>query len=426
VLFPAAAGGSPDRSRRVVLVCILLLLASAVNYMDRQTLAVVAKRITTEFQLNNEQYGVVEAIFGWSFALGSLFWGYLVDRFSVRWIYPIGLLGWSAMGFLTGWARGYEDLVACRGLLGFFEAAHWPCGLKTTQALLSEKGRAMGNSVLQSGTSIGAIATPLIMLAILTDEPGSWRIGFQGIALVGALWVVFWLAVVRDSDFVLSHPTVHPSEDPQALPRRLWWHDLLTRRFALVLLMVIAINTMWQLLRAWLPKIMQENYQYEEWATLLFNSVWYVVTDIGCFASGAIALYLATRGWSVKNSRLFSLSVAVAMVATLFLIPWLTGGWVLLAVLLISGAGALGIFPIYYSFAQDVSPRHLGKITSIAATAAWIASSFAQIAFGKLADATGRFDVGLMLVGLLPIIPLVALWLFWPQDTAVPNEKVLT
>jgi len=172
--------------------------------MDRQTLAVAAPRIKEEFNLGPIQYGNVEAIFGYSFALGTLLWGFLVDRISVRWIYPIGLLGWSLMGFLTGWARSYEELYWCRLLLGFFESAHWPCGLKTTQALLSRQGRAMGNSVLQSGTSIGAILTPLVMLAILTPSPGSWRIGFQGIAIVGASWVFLWLYVVRDRDLAIK------------------------------------------------------------------------------------------------------------------------------------------------------------------------------------------------------------------------------
>jgi MFS family permease len=83
---------------------------------------------------------------------------------------------------------------------------------------------------------------------------------------------------------------------------------------------------------------------------------------------------------------------------------------------LIAGAGALGIFPIYYSFAQDVSQLHLGKVTSIAASGGWIASSLAHVAFGKLADQSGRFDIGLVLVGLLPVIPLIVLWLFWPTE----------
>src|SRR5687767_5728641 len=143
--------------------------------MDRQTLANAAVRITTQFQLSQEQYGNLEFAFGWAFAVGSLIFGVTVDRVSVRWVYPVVLFLWSVTGFATGLVHSYSGLVVCRTLLGLFEAGHWPCAVKATQRLLEPKDRSMGNSVLQSGTSIGAIATPLIMQALLTEEIGSWR-----------------------------------------------------------------------------------------------------------------------------------------------------------------------------------------------------------------------------------------------------------
>ena len=128
------------------LVTGLLLAATMINYMDRQTLANLAVRITDAFGLNNEQYGNLEFAFGWAFATGSLLFGYLVDRVSVRWLYPVVLLGWSAARALTGLARTYEELMACRVILGLFEAGHWPCALVTTQRLLSRQQRTLGNS----------------------------------------------------------------------------------------------------------------------------------------------------------------------------------------------------------------------------------------------------------------------------------------
>ena len=94
----------------------------------------------------------------------------------------------------------------------------------------------------------------------------------------------------------------------------------------------------------------------------------------------------------------------------------------MLAILLISGAGALAIFPIYYSFAQDVSPLHQGKVTSVSATGGWLASSYAQPWFGWLKDQTGNYDMGLFLISILPIFPLIALYLFWPDDTKTQLE----
>ena len=458
--------GSDSKLRRIGIVCILLLLASAVNYMDRQTLSVAAARIKDEFKIDSAQYGRIEAIFGYSFAFGSLFWGFVVDKFSVRWIYPIGLLGWSTMGFLTGWVQNYDELYWCRLLLGFFESAHWPCGLKTTQALLSRQGRAMGNSVLQSGTSLGAILTPIVMLAILTPEPGSWRFGFQLIAIVGASWIFLWLFVVRESDFIQQHQ-VEQHQDHHTLDKTVssntasspWWSDVFTSRFVIVLIMIICINTMWQVVRAWLPLIMQENYGFSERQTLLFNSLWYLCTDLGCFASGLLALTLGVRGWSIKSARLTALLVCVVCFSSIIAVPFLnrklaatraaatanvkdtvapptttpvatqpTLTWseefqailalepiriAMLGILLLSGAGALGIFPIYYSFAQDVSPNHQGKVTSLSALGGWLVSSYAQPLFGKLKDQTGTYDIGIWIISLLPVIPLIALWLFW-------------
>jgi len=158
-------------------------------------------RISREFHLNQEQYGNLEMAFGWAFAVGSILFGVIADRISARWLYPSVLILWSLMGFATGLVQTYTGLLFCRTMLGLFEAGHWPCGLKTTQRLLAPKDRTMGNSVLQSGPSIGAIITPLLMSTLLSSEPGSWRFSFQVIGGVGIAWVVVWLVLLRDTDF---------------------------------------------------------------------------------------------------------------------------------------------------------------------------------------------------------------------------------
>ena len=67
----------------------MLLLASAINYMDRQTLANASVRISREFALTQAQYGNVEAVFGYAFAAGSLVFGWLADRLPLRWLYAL-------------------------------------------------------------------------------------------------------------------------------------------------------------------------------------------------------------------------------------------------------------------------------------------------------------------------------------------------
>jgi ACS family hexuronate transporter-like MFS transporter len=394
-------------------ICGLLLLASALNYMDRQTLANASVRITREFGLSQEQYGNLEFSFGWAFAAGSLAFGWLADRFPVRWVYPAAVALWSATGFFTGGVRDYSDLWLARTFLGFFEGGHWPCAVKTTQYLLAPSDRSMGNSVLQSGTSIGAILTPLIMNVILTEEAGSWRPAFQWIGLSGMGWIVAWFLMVRPGDLATARPPVRSEAKPVAL-----WRILCGRRMWVIIGVVALINTAWQTLRAWLPKFLQEGRGYEESATLYFNSLFYLATDVGVIGAGALTLWLFRRGTSVFQSRLRVFGGCALLSLLTVFVPWMGKSWLLLGVLLAVGAGTLGVFPIYHAFTQDVSPTHQGKVSGIGGVAAWALAPPVQKLYGRLIDRTGSFDLGLGLAGILTIAAFLLLWLGWPRENA--------
>ncbi|HEX5177358.1 MAG TPA: MFS transporter [Chthoniobacteraceae bacterium] len=397
-------------------ICGLLLLASAINYMDRQTLANAAVRITKEFQLTQTQYGNIESVFAYAFAAGSIVFGWAADRFSVRWLYALVLTLWSIAGFLTGFVRTYDELLLCRFVLGFFEAAHWPCGIRTTRALLDARERSFGNSVLQSGTSVGAIITPLIMRGLMTSEIGTWRLAFQVIGAAGLVWLVLWFALVRRSDLAAPRAVAPDRVTSDGATHEGGFGQILRRRRIWIIFFVIAgINTTWQILRAWLPKILQEGRGYSEAEALYFTSAWYIATDVGCLGAGALAVWLARRGQSVHRARVLVFAGCGVACAACALTPFLPKGFALLGLLLLSGAGALGVFPIYHAFTQDLSSRHQGKITGLAGVVAWVVPAQAQHFFGVLADWSGSFDRGLLLASFLPLIAVIPLWLAWNE-----------
>lgn len=398
-------------------VSILLLLATMLNYMDRQALSVLSKRITTELQISNERYGDLEFGFGTAFAAGSLVFGILADRFSVRLLYPLVLLAWSGIGVLTGFCEGFGSLLMCRLLLGFFEAGHWPCALRTTQTLQTGSQRLMGNSVLQSGGALGAIITPLIILALVggRNEAGAWRFPFVLIGSSGVVWAVLWLISVRRSD--LPAATAPRSVDIRAAgetAERHWLLECLTNpRFYALVPVVIFLNMTWQLIRAWLPKFLQEGRGVSESTALYFNSLYFVAADIGCLCAGAAALYLARRGMRAQGARVLIFAICGGCTALATVAAMLPAGPLLYGTLLIVAAGSLGLFPCYYSMAQEVSERHLGKASGLLGAVGWLVSSPTQKWFGRVVDETGSFDLGLGLVGLAPLLGLLLLVLIW-------------
>jgi len=403
------------------LVCGLLLLASMLLYMDRQTLPNVSVRITTEFKLSEAQYGTLEMCFGYAFAVGAVSFGVIADKWSVRWLYPCVVMLWSLMGFATGLVKSYEGLLVCRTLLGLFEAGHWPCALKTTQRLLSREQRTMGNSVLQSGASIGAITTPLIMTWMLAGrtEEGAWRMPFLVIGSFGLVWMVAWFALLKPQDF--DTPAVVETDkagEPAAnQPDRPFFEVILSRRFLALVVVVACINTCWQIIRAWLPKFLIQGRGYAEPEALYFNSLYYVATDVGCLAAGAASLWLVRRGQPVHRSRATVFGVCALLCALTGAISWLPRGWPLLGVLLVIAAGSLGLFPCYYSFSQELSTKHQGKVTGTLGFVAWVTSSPLQWVFGRLYDTTKSFDLGIALAGLAPLIGFIALTLLWGKDS---------
>jgi len=112
-------------------------------------------------------------------------------------------------------------------------------------------------------------------------------------------------------------------------------------------------------------------------------------------------------------SLLTSLTVLVAL---------LPKSWLLLAALLLVGAGALGLYPCYYSFVQEISSRHVGKMTGLLATLVWAISSPVHKYFGRYVDQTHSFDLGITIVGLTPLLGYLALLLFW--DKRINAERI--
>lgn len=410
---PPGHGASDPKWKWIV--CGLLLLASAINYMDRQTLANASVRISREFGLTQAQYGNVEAVFGYAFAAGSLVFGWLADRLALRWLYAAVLGLWSLAGLVTGFVKTYDELLLCRMLLGFFEAGHWPCAIRTTQMLLNPSERSMGNGLLQSGASLGAVITPIIMQLLMTSDLGSWRLPFIVVGGVGLLWILPWVVLLKGNDLrpAVTAPTGR-------IPGAGFASVIFSRRMLVVFVVIACINTTWQILRAWMPKFLQEGRGYSETQALNFNSVWFIATDLGCLAAGALAVWLARRHLSVHASRVLVFVGCALLCAACVLVPWLGRGWLLLMVLSLAGAGALGVFPLYHAFTQDISPEHQGKITGVAGVAAWLVPAQIQKLFGLLADRTGSFDLGLALAGFLPLIAVIPLWFFWEKPQSSP------
>jgi ACS family hexuronate transporter-like MFS transporter len=405
-------------------ICGLMLLATMLNYMDRQTLAQQATAIRGALKLSNEDYGKLETGFGLAFAVGGIATGFIADRLPLRWLYPAILLGWSAVGFITGWVTNYTELFMCRVMLGFFEAGQWPCALAASQRLLSRRNRPLGNSILQSGASLGAIATPLVVLLLNTGEPDSWRLPFRVIGAAGLVWVFAWLMAIHPRDLEITSDSSHDrATDPEhgeamesaegrqnegEAERRTF-----LRRFLALVVVVIMINFCWQYFRAWMPMMLEKEHGYTNEQTQLFSSAYYLVAGVGCITVGFLIKWLAARGWSVHRARMATFLVCALLTAMGMVAAFLPASWLLPPLLLVIGFGSLGQFPTYYAFTQELSVRQMGKVTGVLSFVTWTSFALVSWLIGLWIDRTGSYSAVTFIAGLTPLAGLLALLLLW-------------
>jgi ACS family hexuronate transporter-like MFS transporter len=404
-------------------VCSLLLLATMVNYMDRLTLNLLSEPILRELNFSDKGYGFIESGFALAFAVGAIGFGFLVDRVGVYWVYPAAVLVWSAAGFCSGLATSFETMLLTRVLLGLAESANWPCALRVTQRILSREERSMGNSILQSGTAVGSIALPLLLkLLYVEGEPGAWRFPFFVVGAAGALWVVLWFTLLRREE--LDGPMLTPSVTREGsgdgtLPS-LSAGRYIARFLALVVL-VITTNMTWHFLRAWGPRFLQTQHDYTQDQVNNFFIGYYVLSDLGAIAAGALTLAVVAGGVGVHFSRM-AVYLLFALIALLTAaLPFLEG-WLLTLTFLVVGFGALGVFPNYYSFTQDLTERHQGKLTGFLSSSCWVALAGWQAWIGSHIEATQSYFLPMIVAGIAPLVGFVSMILLW--GPASDGEKL--
>ena len=391
-------------------ICAVLLLATTLNYMDRIALNLLSKEIIDAFRIGKVAYGILESGFQIAFGVGAITFGILVDRYGVRRVYPVAVAGWSCAGFLTGFADSYWALFACRMLLGVFEAGNWPCGIRTTRQLMPPAERALGNSIFQSGTGLGAIVTPSVIAVALatlgTGEAHPWQVPFRLIGLIGFGWIALWLFTIPKRQLVMAGTA---TSEPGS-----FWAVYRDRRFWILIAVIIGVNTTWHTFRVWLPLFLREEQGYTRDEMLEFNTYYFIVADIGSWTAGLSVVLLVKLGWPLHRARLWTFACGVALVLPSAAIPFVAKAW-LPAIILITAFGALGIFATYFALSQEISGRNQGKITGILGLINSLYLAGLYWVQGSIGELLGGLGQVLALAPIPAILALAAVGLFWPK-----------
>lgn len=185
------------KSKRMYIV-IFLFTITIINYADRVNMSVAAQNVAQHFGWDNAMMGIVMSSFLWTYALCLVPMGWLVDKFGPKNLNTWGLGLWSAAAMCTGLVGGLTSMLCVRMVLGAGESTTWPsCGKVIRNWFpVGERGTVTG--IFQAGSNCGAaIAMPIVAWLVVTT---GWKMSFIITGATGFIWLFFWLRMYKEPE----------------------------------------------------------------------------------------------------------------------------------------------------------------------------------------------------------------------------------
>ena len=396
----------PSRSPRRVSahtwwICGFLFVGTALNYLDRQVLALTADKIIADFHLTKESLGGIIGAFRYAYGIGQLFGGFLVDAYGPRFVYPAAGCIWSSAGLLMGLASTAGLLVGFNIILGAGEAFNFPCALKATRDLLRPEERPLAVGIFNSGAPIGALLAPIIVTVLVTFY--SWRVAFVATGALGFFWVGGWLWYTRGSaDRLRGTPLV--LSDSLRVAGRI----LSTSGFWMLAASAIIINSVNYYLADWVPLYLKTSRGFSFAAGNVLSTVVSVGSSAGSILVGLGVRKLVGWGINVSAAKKWSLLLCCVFMGSAIAAGLTPYRYWAVACLALTAVGMAGFMVIYMTLVQDLDPAHVGVTSGLLGGLGNLVYGYFSPYIGKLADLHKTFLL-FMLIGVMPWLAFLAI-----------------
>jgi MFS transporter, ACS family, hexuronate transporter len=413
----------------------ILFASTVINYIDRQTLSILAPYLKQEYHWTNVDYANIAIAFRLAYSIGQSVWGRLMDRVGTRRGLTIGVTWYSIISVLTSLANSTFSFGVFRFLLGAGESANWPGASKAVSEWFPKRERGLAAAFYDSGSSVGGAVAPFLILPVYLRW--GWRVAFVIPGMLGFLWLIAWRRLYY---LPQEHPRISDAERQMILAEareaatdkktRLRWRDLLKlpQTWGTIISKALS-DPVWFFVTDWFPiYLIAKGISLK--SGLLAVWVPFLAADLGNFFGGGVSGYLIRRGWPLGAAR--KALVVFGGFGVLLLIPTILTVNLFLITLLFG----LATFS-YASFSTiaNVLPTDLYRNDSVASvsglsgTGAGIGTIIAFELIGHLSDArqasgTHSFDPIVIVAGLIPFIGMI-LVLLLVRNTRATDEGLV-
>lgn len=438
-------------------ICTLLFFAATVNYIDRQVLGILKKTLTDEFGWSELDYGWVVFAFQTAYALGLLFVGRLMDKIGTKIGFALAIVVWSIAAIMHAWAPGIGEVSApfvapivsgvvaffnaigslfsaspwtftlsasvigfmvVRFLLGIGEAGNFPASIKTVAEWFPKKERALATGIFNAGTNVGALATPLIVPAIVIAW--GWYEAFIFTGLIGFIWLTFWLFIYKRpeehkslSKDELSYIQSDPIETSQSIPWRVLFPHRQTWAFAVGKFLT---DPIWWVYLFWLPDFLNKQHGLDLKNFGIPLAIIYIIADVGSVGGGYISSALIKRGWTINRSRKTAMLICALAVVPIVFASITSNLWIAVLLIGIAAAAHQGWSANIFTLSSDMFPKQaVGSVVGIGGMFGAIGGMIMSPLVGWILDRTGSYVPIFIIAGSAYLVALALIHLLAPK-----------
>jgi MFS transporter, ACS family, D-galactonate transporter len=381
------------------LALLLLVISVCINYVDRGNLGVAAKSIEADLKFPPEQLGLLLGSIFWTYSLGQLVAGKLIDRWNVNWVYAAGFLIWSAATGLTGLANTFGTFFFLRLVLGAGESVAYPAYSKIIATGFPEQLRGTANAMIDCGSKVGPALG--VLLGVKMINALSWRSMFLVIGGASLLGLVPWcLLIPRLSLRQVVHASQWSPSYRALLGERKVWGTVLG---------LFGGNYTWYFFLTWLPYYFENDRHYTKDRLALFASLPFWSVSLASMLFGVAADALIRRGYHAGRVRQTFVSVGL-LGCCLFMIPAILveRDWLCIIFFTLASVCMGGFSSNHWAFSQTLAgPEAAGKWTGFENCLGNFAGVIAPFITGLALRETHSFFAailiacGVLLVGVL-------------------------
>ena len=388
-------------------ICALLFFASAINYVDRQVIAILKPTLTAEFGWTDIDYGWIIFAFSTAYAIGFIFAGRFMDKVGTKIGFTVAIVLWSIGALMHAWAVGVGEIalpiltpiingilaainaiitplgfapwsivlsvsvagfIVARFVLGLGESGNFPAAIKTTAEWFPKKERALSTGIFNAGTNVGALVTPLVV-PILVLYWG-WYEAFIVTGVLGFFWLAFWLFLYKRPE---EHPYLSKEEldyiqsDPAEPTAKIPWSRLIRYRqtwaFAIGKFLT---DPIWWIYLFWVPDFLQRQHGLDLKSFGLPIAVIYIIADVGSVGGGYISSWMIKHGYTVNRSRKTAMLICALAVIPIVIASWTSSLWLAVILIGIAAAAHQGWSANLFTLTSDTFPKQaVGSVVGI-------------------------------------------------------------